>query len=637
MNLASFSLFGGRRADVVLATLVVATVAMMIVPMPTALLDLCIALNLTLGVLLVATSLYLRDVLSFAAFPTLLLLATLYRLALNVSSTRLILLQADAGRVIEAFGSFVVRGDYLVGALVFIVLTLVQFIVIARGAERVAEVGARFSLDAMPGKQMAIDADLRAGSLSAESARVQRKKLERESQLYGALDGAMKFVKGDAIAGIVITLVNVVGGVSLGVFARGLPLTESLKVYGLLTIGDGLVTQIPALLSATSAGLVVTRVAAADGESSLGREIAAQLFGDPRVLTIGALLLFVLAVVPELPAVPFALASGLCALLAVRAARSARREADLSSFGSHADAPASTQAALVRPELLAIELSADLAERLLPRGNPTPALSRALDETRATLLRQLGIGLVSPALRSARELAPTTFRLLWRELPDAPRTLPAELAPERALADELRSLAYARAEDCVGIEEVQRMLDAVERERPALVRLTVPRMISLPLLSQVLKVLVRERVSVRWLSEILEAVAPLAEKEPRPELLAEHARRALARRISSGLAPDGTLATLRLSPAVEEAIDDAIKHDGTREWLALAPALAEEIVAEIAAAHQRMEGPHALVTRSVLRRHVRTLLQDSVPSLAVVCPEELSPALQLVAKATVGP
>jgi type III secretory pathway component EscV len=620
--------FAGRRADVALAVLVVAMVAMMIVPMPTPLLDLCIALNLTLGVLLVATALYLRDVLSFAAFPTLLLLATLYRLALNVSSTRLILLQADAGRVIDAFGSFVVRGDYVVGALVFVVLTLVQFIVIARGAERVAEVGARFSLDAMPGKQLAIDADLRAGSLSAEGARVLRKKLERESQLYGALDGAMKFVKGDAIAGIVITLVNVLGGVSLGVFARGLELTQSLKLYGLLTIGDGLVTQIPALLSATSAGLVVTRVAAADGESSLGREIAAQLFGDARVLTIGALLLSVLALVPELPMLPFGTAAGLCGLLALRASRRARLEPD--------DAFARPQAA-ERPEPLSVELGGALAERLLPRGVASQALLEALDAARARLVRELGVTLAAPALRASSQLAPNAFRWLWRELPDAPRAVPAGQAPEPAVADALLELTYARAEDCVGIEEVQRMLDAVERERPVLVRLTVPRMISLPLLSQVLKVLVRERVSVRWLSEILEAVAPLAEQEPRAELLAEHARRALSRRISSGLAPAGTLCTLRLSPAAEEAIDDAIKRDGGREWLALSPGLAEEIVTEVAAAHRRIEEPHALVTRSVLRRHIRTLLQDSVPALAVVCPEELSPALQLVAKATVGP
>jgi type III secretory pathway component EscV len=620
--------FDGRRADVALAALVVAMVAMMIVPMPTPLLDLCIALNLTLGVLLVATALYLRDVLSFAAFPTLLLLATLYRLALNVSSTRLILLQADAGRVIDAFGSFVVRGDYVVGALVFVVLTLVQFIVIARGAERVAEVGARFSLDAMPGKQLAIDADLRAGSLSAEGARVLRKKLERESQLYGALDGAMKFVKGDAIAGIVITLVNVLGGVSLGVFARGLELTQSLKLYGLLTIGDGLVTQIPALLSATSAGLVVTRVASADGDGSLGREIAAQLFGDARVLTIGALLLSVLALVPELPMLPFGVAAGLCGVLALRASRRARLEPD---------AAFARPQAMERPEPLTVELGSALAERLLPRGVASQALLEALEAARARLVRELGVTLAAPALRASTQLAPNAFRWLWRELPDVPRAVPAGQAPEPAVAAALLELAYARAEDCVGIEEVQRMLDAVERERPALVRLTVPRMISLPLLSQVLKVLVRERVSVRWLSEILEAVAPLAEQEPRAELLAEHARRALSRRISSGLAPAGTLCTLRLSPAAEEAIDDALKRDGAREWLALSPGLAEEIVTEIAAAHRRIEEPHALVTRSVLRRHIRTLLQDSVPSLAVVCPEELSPALQLVAKATVGP
>ena len=578
-----------------------------------------------LGVLLLATALYLRDPLRFASFPTLLLLATLYRLSLNVSSTRLILLQADAGRVIEAFGSFVVRGDYLVGALVFVVLTLVQFIVIARGAERVAEVGARFSLDAMPGKQMAIDADLRSGNLSAEGARSLRKKLERESQLYGAMDGAMKFVKGDAIAGIVITLVNVIGGVTLGVTARGLDIEQSLKLYGLLTIGDGLVTQIPALLCATAAGLVVTRVASSDGESSLGHDIARQLFGDARVLAIGAILLFVLALVPELPALPFLLAASLCATLAVRALRT----------------PASVSvepmpAQLERPEPLAIELGSELSRRLLPRGQQTPQLERALAEAQNTLHRELGIRLSPPALRGAA-LGPLEYRLVWRELARPALTVSALDRAEAELAAALIATARRHADDCLGIEDVQRMLDAVEREQPALVRLTVPRMVSLPLLAQVLRGLVREGVSVRWLSEILEAIAPHAEREPRPEPLIERARRALARRICSALAPGGTLATIRLAPELEEAIADAIKRDGPDEFLALPPQLADEIALAVAAAAQLQSAPFALLTQSVLRRHVRTLLHDSAPELAVVCPEELAPGIQVVSKATVAP
>jgi type III secretion protein V len=606
-----------------LAALVVAIVGMMIVPLPTALIDLCIALNLTLGVLLLATALYLRDPLSFAAFPTLLLLSTLYRLALNVSSTRLILLQADAGRVIEAFGSFVVRGDYVVGALIFAVLTLVQFIVIARGAERVAEVGARFSLDALPGKQLAIDADLRSGQLSAEGARAERKKLERESQLYGAMDGAMKFVKGDAIAGIVITLVNVLGGVTLGVLSRGLDLTASLKLYGLLTIGDGIVTQIPALLSATSAGLVVTRVASAEADGSLGNDIARQLFGDVRVLSVAALLLFALSLVPQMPTLPFLFAAAGCLGLALRAGRQPREVEVTRSARAHEPL-----------EALGLTLSPDLAEQL--GGSESSELASALAQVADDVRRSLGISLPRPAVREDRNLAARSFRLSWRELPEASVRVPDGTSVAPYLAEALRTLVQTRAEDCLDLEEVQRMLSAVERDKPALVRLTVPRMISLSLLSQVLRGLVREGVSVRWLPEILETVAPLAERGERAEPLIEAARRALARRIANDLSQGAPLAVLRLSPMLEETLSDAVRRDDGREWLALPPALADEISAEVSSAHESTKA-RALLTQASLRRHVRTLIQDASPQLAVVCPEELLPSTELAIKGMVGP
>ena len=283
-----------RFADAALAALVMLIVGMMIVPLPTPLLDVLIASDISLAVLMLLVSMYLRTGLDFAAFPTVLLVTTLYRLALNVSSTRLILLQADAGEVIHAFGHFVVRGNYVVGAVVFLILTLIQFLVIAKGAERVAEVGARFTLDAMPGKQMSIDAELRSGAITQDEAKRRRRHLARESQFYGAMDGAMKFVKGDAIAGIVITVVNIVGGLAIGVGMHGMSATHALETYGLLTIGDGLVSQIPALLISTAAGLVVTRVASEDGHGSLGSEVAKQIFGDPRALGLAAAFLVAL-------------------------------------------------------------------------------------------------------------------------------------------------------------------------------------------------------------------------------------------------------------------------------------------------------------------------------------------------------
>ena len=612
-----------RRADLALTVLVVAVVGMMVVPLPTPLIDVLIAANLALGVLLVATALYLREASAFGAFPTVLLLATLYRLALNVSSTRLILLQADAGRVIESFGKFVVRGDYLVGALVFLVLTIVQFLVIARGAERVAEVGARFSLDALPGKQMAIDAELRAGSLSSEAARARRAALERESQLYGAMDGAMKFVKGDAIAGIVITLVNFIGGVLLGVTVRGLSIQKSLATYGLLTIGDGLVTQIPALLCATAAGLVVTRVASDDPEGSLGSDIARQLFSDARVLFTAVVLLALLAVVPGLPAWPFALMAVIFGFLFARA-RSSRvsRARPLTQAGESA------------PELLAIELSAELARELAPSGI-TGELDRTLAELGRELERDLGVPLPEAQVRVSTALTGRGFRIVWRELA-GPATAAASDAAEGIRA-QLRELARRHADDLLTLDQVQRMLHRLEAEAPALVRLTVPQLLPVTRLAQVLRLLVREGVSVRWLAEILEVLAVEARHEARAEELAEHVRRALSRRISAELAPEGKLHTLRLSPELDEAIADAVRRDGDREWLALAPELARDITEAVRSAHTRAPRPHALLVQAALRRHVRTLLADAAPALPIVSPHELNVALELERGELIGP
>src|SRR4051794_12407624 len=292
-------------ADAVLAAIVIAVVALMVVPLPTWLLDLLIASNLAGSVVILLVSMYVSEALKIASFPTLLLITTLIRLALNVSSTRLILLQANAGDVIKAFGGFVVRGNYVVGAVVFLILTIIQFIVIAKGSERVAEVGARFVLDAMPGKQMAIDAEVRAGTLDGNEARRRRRSLARESQFYGSMDGAMKFVKGDVIASLVITAINILGGLAIGVAQKGMPVVDALKRYGLLTIGDGLVTQIPALVLSTAAGVLVTRVASEEPDTPLGEELSRQLFGLPKAMRVAGVFVLLLAVVPGLPAIPF--------------------------------------------------------------------------------------------------------------------------------------------------------------------------------------------------------------------------------------------------------------------------------------------------------------------------------------------
>src|SRR3954464_14465819 len=297
--------FINKYSDIVLAVIVVAIVGMMIVPLPTHLLDVLLTLNISIAVLVLLISLYVPAALHLSVFPTLLLITTMYRLSLTISTTRLILLTGDPGEVVVAFGKFVVQGNFVVGAIIFIILTVVNFIVISKGSERVAEVAARFTLDAMPGKQMSIDADLRAGAIDMEQGKKKRRDLERESSLFGAMDGAMKFVKGDAIAGIIITVVNIVGGLIIGVMQKGLSVGDAAKKYTLLTIGDGLVGMIPAILISTCAGIIVTRVGGEEEGNHLGKDMGSQLTAYPKAIAIAAAMLIVLGLVPGLPKIPF--------------------------------------------------------------------------------------------------------------------------------------------------------------------------------------------------------------------------------------------------------------------------------------------------------------------------------------------
>ena len=374
-------------SDIVLAALVMAVVGLMIVPLPTWLLDLLIASNLAFSVAVLLVTLYVSDALKIAAFPTLLLLTTLVRLALNVSSTRLILLQADAGDVIRAFGSFVVRGNYVVGGVIFLILSIIQFVVIAKGSERVAEVGARFTLDAMPGKQMAIDAELRSGSIDGNEARRRRRTLSRESQFYGAMDGAMKFVKGDTIASFLITAINLLGGIAIGVGQKDMELVGAMKRYGLLTIGDGLVSQIPALVLATAAGILVTRVASEEPDTPLGQELATQIFGVPRALRVASVFVVILALIPGLPALPF-LVIGVLLFLASRTGPRRVPAGDSSvsepvQRGEDAEAPPRFVPVVVPWSL---DVSADLA----------PLLE---DDTRGGELRRAGVRAAAAAVQ----------------------------------------------------------------------------------------------------------------------------------------------------------------------------------------------------------------------------------------------
>jgi type III secretion protein V len=636
-------------ADAVLAGLVIAVVGLMVVPLPTWLLDLLIASNLACSVVILLVSLYVSEALKIASFPTLLLITTLIRLALNVSSTRLILLQADAGEVIHAFGSFVVRGNYVVGAVVFLILTIIQFIVIAKGSERVAEVGARFALDAMPGKQMAIDAELRSGAIDGTEARVRRRTLVRESQFYGAMDGAMKFVKGDVIASLLITIVNILGGLAIGVGQKGLEPVAALKRYGLLTIGDGLVTQIPALVIATGAGVLVTRVASEEADTPLGAELANQLFSQPQALRVGGFFVILLAMVPGLPALPF-LVIGVLLLLGSRARSKAMRsskESPLTEPPRRASGPAGMRfVPVVTP--WGLEVAPDLAsfEEDDVRGGEVrrPGLRSAISAVREIVFREYGVPLPAGRLAENGQLPPRHVVLSIHEVPARVFAIPMDVS-DASLAEYVVGQALAvlqnRAVDFLGIAETQGLLDELEQVAPATVRQVVPKPIAVTLLADVLRRLAEERVNIRDLRAILEALALVGNAERDPLSLAEFVRSQLRRPLTHALTQGGReLSVIVLEPQIEEAIRSAVSRTPAGSFLTLAPAAARDIVSAVRRAipKEPSDAPLVVLTQPDIRRFVRKLLELDLREARVVSYAELLPevAIRPIGRATLA-
>jgi type III secretion protein V len=628
---------GFAGADIALAALVVLVVGLMIVPLPTWTLDLLISTNLSAAVAILLVVLYVPDAIGIATFPTLLLLTTLYRLALNVASTRLILLQANAGEVIRAFGTFVVRGNYVVGAVVFLVLTIIQFIVIAKGSERVAEVGARFALDAMPGKQMAIDAELRSGAIDGNEARRRRRQLQRESQFYGAMDGAMKFVKGDVIASLVILVVNILGGLGIGVAMKGMSVVDALKRYGLLTIGDGLVTQIPALVLSTAAGVLVTRVGSEEAGTPLGDELARQLLGVPKALQVAGVFVLLLAIVPGLPALPFVVIG--VALLLVGRARARAKSVEEQRAATEPAAPQAGRAGTRDPAFVplvvpwSLEVSRDLESML--DSEPEGLRAMAID-LRERLFAELGVPLPAPRVRAREGLDARVVVLSLQEVPARVLLVPRELQGA-ALVEWVRErsldLLRARAADFLGLAEVQRLLDGLEQFAPATVRNVVPKPVSLVLLTDVLRRLVEERVSIRDLRAILEALALVASTEKDPLGLAEYVRSTLRRAITFRLtAGQGRLPCVFIEPIIEDTMRRAITRTPVGAFLTLAPQASRDVerAFDVALAKWPHEGePPVVMTAPDIRRFVRKLIEPRHPDVWVSSFAELLPEVRL--------
>ncbi|MBI5543353.1 MAG: type III secretion system export apparatus subunit SctV, partial [Deltaproteobacteria bacterium] len=677
----------GHHADVYLALAVAGIVGAMIVPLPPWLLDALLALNLGLGFTLLVAALYARDALKVAAFPTLLLITTLFRLALNVSSTRLALIEAHAGEVIQAFGEFAIQGEYVVGGVIFAILTLVQFLVVAKGAERVAEVGARFILDAMPGKQMAIDADLRAGAIDMEQARFRRRSLERESQMYGAMDGAMKFVKGDAIAGLIIVLINAFGGLIIGVLFKGMDAGSAARTYALLAIGDGLVSQIPALCIAISAGLVVTRVAGEDERASLGADIARQFASQPKGLAIVAVLLASLGLMPMMPKIPFFLlagAAGLGARALARRQKSAeaeRRQAALESTTARPPASAPAPSAS-RPEssncstsgVTPICLDLDASLEALARAEDNRLITKDLPDLREALYLETGVRFPGVRTRAGAALGEGIFEILVDEIPcarsriesaccyvaccaedlallgvearphedpisngavcviaadDAARVREAGFVVRTAAEQMLRTVALVlrrQASSFLGVQEVQSLLDALEKTHPALVREASGK-VPVPVLAEVLRRLAEEGVSIRNLRAVLEAVSePGAEGDALA--LAERCRRALRRHLSHRFAADGTLYAHLADPMVEEVLREAVRSSPEGCGIALDPSDAVCILDGVREALGGAQDGVVLAAPDI-RRVLRKLLEGTFPQVAVLTYGELMPELQV--------
>jgi len=667
-------------------------VAMMILPLPTWLLDLLLTLNIGTSVLLLLVVLYVPEPLAIATFPTILLLTTLYRLALNVSSTRLILLQADAGRVIDAFGNFVVSGNFVVGAVIFLILTLVQFIVVAKGSERVAEVAARFTLDAMPGKQMSIDADLRAGIVDSKEARRRRANLEREAQFYGAMDGGMRFVKGDAIAAICITIINISAGLIIGVLQMGMGIEDAARTFTLLTIGDGLVSQIPALIISTSAGFVITRVASEDSATHLGVDVGRQILRYPRALKIVALLLILIGVIPGMPLGPFAALGVVTGFIAWSADRMAARRAP----AAHPPARGAEEGLegeegregerrpLVRA--VTVELSPEIDGKAGDGARLAELLQKRTPGLRRSMFEELGLRLPPVHIRTSAALpAGLSLAVHINEVPALraqayPGMLYVGLPPDQLADAGLKALPgldptgteggswveesdrdrlalYADggelmdvpryAMDCVawavkrhsaelvGTQQVQEMLDLLEATHPALVRNAVPKPVELSLLTDVCRRLVSEGVSLRYMEQILETLQTWAPHEKDGVALTELVRSSLKRAITARHGtPDGKLDAFLLSSTVEEGLRSSIHRTRAGGFLALAPELSRSILVavrrEVAPYRAARGGDAVVVTHADVRRYFRKLVETEFPRLAVMSFSEVDSGTTLV-------
>ncbi len=683
-TLYSYFLKIQKHSDIIVVALILAILGAMILPVPPFLLDILLTASITFSLVILMATIYINNPLELASFPSLLLLATLFRLSLNVATTRRILLHGHegpdaAGQVIKAFGEFVVGGNFIVGIIVFIILVVINYIVITKGTERIAEVAARFTLDAMPGKQMAIDADLNAGLIDEEEAKRRREQIQKEADFYGAMDGAAKFIRGDAIAGIIITLINIIGGIAIGVFQHGMDFATALKTFTILTVGDGLVSQIPSLITSTAAGLMVTRAVA---KENLGSEIVKELLSFPRALYMASIALFIIGIVPGMPTLPFFFLAAILAITAYIVQKTMEQkkieeeEEKAKELLKEAEEKEeeSPEELITQPETITFEIGYGLIPYVDESQNGE--VVKRIKALRKQLTKELGLIVPLIHIKDNLELSPGEYRILIRGIEVAR----GEVMPDHYLAidtgntkgpidgiptkdpafgldaywikpeekDKAKMLGYTvvdiptvlithlsevikkHAHEILGRAETKELVDAVAKKYP-IVKEIVPDQVPLNILHRVLQNLLKEGVPIRDLLTIIETLSDNISKTHDPDLLTEFVRQSLNRLITSLYAKNGNLYAVTLSPQIEDEILEKIKN-AEGGLPPVEPAFIQNLISQLTKAAEKFvmnQASPVLLTSPAIRRYVKQMIEPYLPNYAVLSYSELDPKVKI--------
>jgi len=668
-----------KFGDIIAAIAVIAIVLLIIIPIPTLLMDLLLTINISLSLIILVITMYVKEPLQFSIFPSLLLITTLFRLSLNISSTRLILGNADAGRVIDAFGNFVIGRNVIVGILIYLIIMVIQFIVITKGAERVAEVSARFTLDAMPGKQMAIDADLNSGLISEAEAKERRKKIQREADFYGAMDGASKFVKGDAIAGIIITIINITAGFIIGVLQKGMDIAESASIYTNLTVGDGLVSQIPALLISTATGIIVTRAAS---ESNMGNELTKQLLSQPRALYIASGALFIFAFT-GLPALPNIILSGLLSFMAYnldKTMKEAEKQEESKYQDNEADEFRKPENVMSLLQVDPIELEFGYGILPLVDANQGGDLLDRLVMIRRQCALDLGIVVPIIRLRDNIQLKPNEYVIKIKGTDVAsgeimfdnylamdPGTAEGDLEgiktvepafglpaiwitegqrekaemmgytvvdPPSIIATHLTEIIKSHAAELLGRQEVQKLLDNLKESYPALIDEVLPKILSLGEIHKVLTNLLKENISIRDLVTIMETLADYGVLTKDTDVLTEYVRQSLSRSITKRFINGKKARVITLGQELEQTIMDSIQQTEYGSYISMDPNITQTIAKNLMREIQKFismgEQPLILTSPSI-RMYFRRIAEGVSPGIVVLSYNEIDPSIEVQA------